>query len=294
MWTFFSPSSRERQHLSEEQMLLFLDGEVSSREASKLRRHVEGCWECRAQLAATEDTICDFVQLHHKQFGGALPAAEGPAALLRAQIRKCATNPRNTVSKNGIRNGILPRTLWVSAMALVVLAGPLFIARFAQKERAYRNQIDWERVEPRAALTPGEVVTISRTKVCASSGSMAPPRVPRELAETVFRLYGLSTTRQDDFELDYLITPDLGGAQTVRNLWPEPYYHTPWNAHVKDRLESRLRNLVCDGQMELVSAQREISSHWIRSYKRRFRTERPAFERSLVEPLFAQLQRPEW
>jgi len=43
--------------------------------------------------------------------------------------------------------------------------------------------------------------------------------------------------RPDAYEVDYLITPELGGATDIRNLWP--YGDTVWNAHVKDQLEDR-------------------------------------------------------
>jgi len=44
----------------------------------------------------------------------------------------------------------------------------------------------------------------------------------------------------DAYEVDFLMTPELGGAASIHNLWPEPYFETRWNAHVKDDLEERL------------------------------------------------------
>lgn len=70
-----------------------------------------------------------------------------------------------------------------------------------------------------------------------------------------------------DFEVDYLITPDLGGAESLRNLWPQPYSAT-WNARVKDRLEQRLHQLVCAGKMDLSTAQHDIATDWIGAYKK--------------------------
>ena len=59
------------------------------------------------------------------------------------------------------------------------------------------------------------------------------------------------------------------------HLWPHSYLKTQWNAHVKDALESRLRDLVCDGTLDLTEAQLEISSNWIAAYKKYFHTDRP-------------------
>jgi hypothetical protein len=48
-----------------------------------------------------------------------------------------------------------------------------------------------------------------------------------------------------------------------------------WNARVKDELEDRLRQMVCDGSLDLTEAQREIATNWIAAYKKYFRTDRP-------------------
>ena len=48
-----------------------------------------------------------------------------------------------------------------------------------------------------------------------------------------------------------------------------------WNARVKDALEDRLHDLVCDGRLDLATAQRDISSDWIAAYKKYFETDEP-------------------
>jgi hypothetical protein len=80
---------------------------------------------------------------------------------------------------------------------------------------------------------------------------------------------------QDEYELDYLITPELGGAPDVRNLWPQRYASRVWNAHVKDQLERLLPEMVCDRQLPLETAQRDIARDWIAAYKKYFRTSAP-------------------
>lgn len=77
------------------------------------------------------------------------------------------------------------------------------------------------------------------------------------------------------YEVDYLITPALGGADDIHNLWPQSSASVVWNAQVKDALEDHLRELVCDGQLDLTVAQREIASDWIGAYKKYFHTDRP-------------------
>jgi anti-sigma factor RsiW len=56
----------ENEHLSEEQLLMFVDGELSSKQVSKVREHLETCWTCRAELEKVEETISLFVEFRKK------------------------------------------------------------------------------------------------------------------------------------------------------------------------------------------------------------------------------------
>ena len=91
----------------------------------------------------------------------------------------------------------------------------------------------------------------------------------------VFEEYRIAGADPRAYEVDYLITPALGGADDIRNLWPQAYAAPVWNAQVKDALEYRLRDMVCDGGIELSEAQREIATNWIAAYKKYFHTEAP-------------------
>jgi hypothetical protein len=125
---------------------------------------------------------------------------------------------------------------------------------------------------PRNSLTPGETRAITIGDVCrGESGARV---IPVSLRQKVFSEYGIDNARPNSYEVDYLITPELGGAESIRNLWPEPY-STVWNAHVKDALEDRLHDLVCQGKVDLATAQREIATDWIAAYKKYFHTNRP-------------------
>jgi hypothetical protein len=94
------------------------------------------------------------------------------------------------------------------------------------------------------------------------------------LREQVFREYGIVNPRPEDYEIDYLIAPGLGGAEDIHNLWPEPTSSAAWNAHVKDALEERLHQLVCDGELDLPTAQQAIATDWITAYKKYLGAER--------------------
>jgi hypothetical protein len=128
--------------------------------------------------------------------------------------------------------------------------------------------------EPKNSLTPGETRRVTLDDVCTAPPEQTAATLPVSVRQQVFREYGIRDVRANAYEVDYLITPELGGASSIRNLWPQPYSAT-WNAHVKDELEDRLHGLVCSGQVDLATAQREISRDWIAAYKKYFHTDKP-------------------
>ena len=79
--------------------------------------------------------------------------------------------------------------------------------------------------------------------------------------------YGYTDTTLAHYEEDHLISLQLGGNPTdPKNLWPQPYDST-CNARKKDVLETKLKRLVCQGDVSLQDAQQAISSNWIEAYK---------------------------
>jgi hypothetical protein len=60
----------------------------------------------------------------------------------------------------------------------------------------------------------------------------------------------------------------LGGSSDIKNLWPQPYAGTIWNAHVKGKLENRLHAMVCRGVISLQDAQHDIAIDWVAAYRK--------------------------
>ena len=59
---------------------------------------------------------------------------------------------------------------------------------------------------------------------------------------------------------------ELGGSNSLDNLWPQAYDTKPWNARVKDKLENHLHREVCQGKMDRSQAQDLLVGDWIDSY----------------------------
>lgn len=246
-------------HFSDEKLLLFADGELSGREANKVREHLAACWRCRLRVRELDDAIAEVARMHREIADPPVPSPDGPRALLKARLRELADR---SPEPRGRLNVLRPAGALVAAVG--VLVAGIWLGRSSNERAAI----------PRPDLTPGAVRSVAALDVCGTElGDNAEvlPAVQRQ----VFAKYGMPDAEARRYEVDYLISPALGGSDDIRNLWPEPYAGSPWNAHVKDALEGRLRRMVCSGQLDLATAQREISVNWIAAYKKYFHTREP-------------------
>jgi hypothetical protein len=274
-----------QEHVSEEDVLRFADGELDAGRATDIRGHFETCWECRTRLIDLQNTIANFVHFHEKLSEQVIPPIAGPLAQLKASLR--VQQGRSDVK--GTRHFSARMFSFGAVAVLIVLLAVTFLSRYGRS--LSMTTLPYP-AEPLASLTPGQTVPISKQHVCFSD-SLAPARVPAPaLRKRVFQEYGMANAQEQDFEVDFLITPELGGAETVKNLWPEPYYNTVWNAHVKDQLEVHLRDMVCGGKLDLGTAQRDLSSDWIAAYRRYFKSETPIRSTTPDTLLWAILKRP--
>lgn len=120
-------------------------------------------------------------------------------------------------------------------------------------------------IRPDPTMTPGAVLTTDTAAICVKGYAKTQRHTSGKLKASIYREYGIDKT-VSHFEVDHLISLELGGADVAANLWPQSYDTLPWNAHVKDKLEDRLHALVCAGKVPLAQAQRDIATDWIAAY----------------------------
>jgi hypothetical protein len=213
-----------------------------------------------------------------------IPTHDGTGAMRRWR----GADPR---SPSGIVSAAAQSAAWALSLGLVL--GGAGSARIAPSGLAYssasahvvqmqpapgacqaRGAGVFERPDPRC--TPGAVnpavtqVSIYSTICRRGWTSTVRPSVsitdPEKFASmAAYRLRGTPSR----YEYDHLVPLELGGAvNDPRNLWPEPNYTsaTGFYKNPKDRLESVLRRLVCDGSMRLSQAQRIIAGNWVSAY----------------------------
>ncbi|MGZ4149330.1 MAG: HNH endonuclease signature motif containing protein, partial [Actinomycetota bacterium] len=119
---------------------------------------------------------------------------------------------------------------------------------------------------PRHWLTPGVALAVGTARICRPGYAGSVRDVPDSLKTAVYARYGIAWVPYAH-EVDHLISLELGGANSIRNLWPEPYAGR-WGAATKDVLENRLHDLVCAGQVPLASAQHQEATDWVAAYRR--------------------------
>jgi len=265
----------EESHLSDQDLVLLVDGELSAGEKVRAHSHLNSCWVCRARKQEIEEAIGDFVRFHRGGLDPLIPPASGPRALLKARLAQAASDADWESQFWRIR---FTRTQAGAALALLVIAMTIFTAsgRFRPVPATLRSRVarNVPVSFPEPSLTPGAVTAATREQICTATEPKN-RAVPVAIRRRVFEEYGLVSSEPQAYEIDYLITPALGGADDIRNLWPQSYNSAVWNARVKDALEDRLRDMVCGGRLDLTSAQEEISADWIAAYKKYFRTDRP-------------------
>lgn len=260
---------RADRHLDDEALLETLDDERAGDRESAITAHLRTCAACQGRQAALGEVLSATFTTGTDDEPRV--AARTRARLAAAMHDDAVRQSRTATSRHTLSGYWRPH--WVIAAAAIVLAAALgrwipmrtFGAGFLARSEPYAL--------PLSTYTPGATWAVGARPLCDGARYTRP--VDAATRTQVIRAYGMDDVPATDYELDYLITPELGGATDARNLWPQRYASRTWNALVKDELEQLLPRLVCEGKVDLETAQREIAGNWIAAYQKYFRTEMP-------------------
>lgn len=106
--------------------------------------------------------------------------------------------------------------------------------------------------------------------VCKPGYASGARDVTESVKEKVYAEYLIKEHKPGDYEVDHLISLELGGVNTINNLWPQPYEKLPSDppgAHAKDKVEGWLHWQVCHGKTSLQEAQQKIRADWYAVYQ---------------------------
>jgi hypothetical protein len=109
---------------------------------------------------------------------------------------------------------------------------------------------------PNPKLTPGRVAKQDKDRRDVSEAT----------ERKVFARYHLPWEWRGEFKIDHLIPRELGGADTIDNLWPQRVRVRPYGADRKELLAEVLIEKVRSGRMTLAEAQEAIRRDWIDAF----------------------------
>lgn len=114
--------------------------------------------------------------------------------------------------------------------------------------------------------TPGDILpNVTKEEICKSGYTSTVRNVPQSVKEDVYAAYGITSHQPGQYEVDHLVSLELGGSNDISNLWPQPAEPKP-GCHEKDVVENHLHDQVCAGAMSLEQAQIKISTDWLAVY----------------------------
>lgn len=153
---------------------------------------------------------------------------------------------------------------------LVTLVVSIFVLRVSKPSMAATvaatAQCQFQLPYPDANCTPGDTFAgVTADQVCTPGYSSGVRNVPQSEKNQVYAEYGITSHTTGQYEVDHFIPLELGGSNTISNLWPEPANPIP-GFHEKDHVENYLHGQVCSGAMTLSDAQNAIASDWVAVY----------------------------
>ncbi|MGH9839428.1 MAG: anti-sigma factor family protein [Blastocatellia bacterium] len=138
--TNWDDKEQAQPHPASEQLLLYVDGELTDKDAGQVRAHLEVCWKCRARVAGIEETIAEFSRFDETTLTRRLPPPPGGWRGFDARLKRLvAENGRPSLLSRlrGLRDwlamNIMRTRLTVGlAFACVVAACGIWLMRTPQ------------------------------------------------------------------------------------------------------------------------------------------------------------------
>ena len=109
---------------------------------------------------------------------------------------------------------------------------------------------------PNPKLTPGKAAESDKDR----------GGVTTAMEQKVFARYRLPWSRRPQFKIDHLIPLELGGADSLDNLWPQSIRAKPYGTDRKELLTEVLLARIAKKQITLAQAQEQISKDWIDAF----------------------------
>ena len=134
-------------------------------------------------------------------------------------------------------------------------------------------------IYPNSRLTPGVIAPVTQAEVLRAGYTVDARHVTDKTKWEVLVRYKLAKGAFDQkqlsallrqYEIDHFVSLELGGANDIQNLWPEPYAvlvkGEKLGARQKDVVETGLHRMMENGVLSLKEVQAIIRKDWVRAY----------------------------
>src|SRR5437016_2313128 len=120
-----------RKHVTDGELLGFMDGEIRSGNARRIRFHLEACWTCRRRYEQIQSTIFEFMDYRNQMAARYMPPPSGGKARFLVELQNEIGKPRPSwcarifsrahTKAVASLNPVLSLCLVLAAVALVIL-----------------------------------------------------------------------------------------------------------------------------------------------------------------------------
>ena len=200
--------------------------------------------------------------------GAAATAAEASHPAARVRCRDGTTSVAKHHARACSHHGGVARVHGSGAakMKRIRLGRTVLLERRTRESRCKLGAMPDRRCSPGAYSS-----RLTKPVICSSRfhTSMI-RRAPLSEKHAVEREYGLPAGHYGHaLEIDHIVPLRLGGSNSIANLYPEEYAFADGSPgfRVKDKMENRLRAMVCAGQISLRFVQRQVAANWQKLYQ---------------------------
>lgn len=118
---------------------------------------------------------------------------------------------------------------------------------------------------PDRRLSPGKASDATLEEICTPGYASNARDVSTDTKDRVYAEYNITHHDPGEYEIDHIISLEIGGSNDITNLFPEAAEPRP-GFHEKDVLEDTLHELVCSHKLDLATAQNDIAVDWYAAY----------------------------
>ena len=115
-------------HPEQPLLLRFIDGELPARKSRQVERHVEACWDCRAEVEALKRTVAECVRYRKEFLAEAMPDTPQPWGDMYAAFARVDRDMPRQASLLRLLRGTGSPLRWAvgAATAALAIAGALY------------------------------------------------------------------------------------------------------------------------------------------------------------------------